>query len=414
MQPSLSKYPHFCLQISGWAFVLACLFSAFSTAALNIFTIAGVVFWLISGYAIKQIKLIKHNLTVQTLLLFFVLLLVSVFWSTTSLDEALSGLKSYRKLLFFFVILCICVSAPIWRMRLFYATFISCLLLAIASVCVSLGVPGFPAPDRYQGAIVVKNHITEGFMLGILVLLGLRMAIFDSQIRIKVLGLLGAFLGIFVAFYLINGRTGFLSVGLAVGSIVLYMPSTFRQKVYLLLGTVVLFGVVLSTSDRFQTRFEQATAEIENYADTSDHNSSMGLRMFYLESGYEIIQKAPFIGHGVGSWKQEFDQLQFDQGITVDDPKYHVCTNPHNDYVMIAAQLGLFGLACWLLFISLIYRSGFILNKGDRVVLQGLLLIYCGGSLFNSFTSDATEGAVFLILVAALLSQLHKQEITYH
>lgn len=414
MQSSLSKYSSMCMQISGWTFVLACLFSAFSTAALNVFTIAGVFFWLISGNVIQQLKVIRKNYVIQVLFVFFLLLLLSVFWSSASLEESLSGLKSYRKLLFFYAIFCICVFAPVWRKRIFYGMFTSCFLLAIASVCVALGIPGFPAPDAYQGAIVVKNHITEGFMLGVLVLLGLRMAIFDSRLGIKVLGLLGAILGIFVAFYLINGRTGFLSVGLAVGAIVLYLPNSFRQKAILVLGAVLLFGVVLSTSDRFQTRFEQATVEIEKYADSSNHNSSMGLRMFYLESGFKIIQKAPFLGHGVGSWKQEFDQLQFDRGITFDDPAYHVCTNPHNDFVMIAAQLGLIGLACWLLFLSLIYRSGFLLSKADRLVLQGLLLIYCGGALFNSFTSDATEGAVFLIMVASLLSRSYEQVTVYH
>ena len=39
----------------------------------------------------------------------------------------------------------------------------------------------------------------------------------------------------------------------------------------------------------------------------------------------------------------------------------------------------------------------------DSFLMHGMLVIYCCGCLFNSFTYDVTEGTVFLILSASLL-----------
>ena len=393
------------MQIAGWSFVIAIFSAAFSTALINIFSIAGFVFWLLSGHAVAQMKRIVRNPICLTLLCFILLLVVSISWSTPSISSALDGIKTYRKLFFFFSVFALCWFLPQWKERLLNALFCSVVLMGFASICVAMGVPGFPEPDPWQGAIFLKNHITQGFLMGLLVLLGVRQILFGTNKLWKIFGGFAVVLAIYVTFYLTNGRTGFLSVGLALGSLVLFLPRTLKQKVVILGVVTLLMAVILATSDRFQNRFSQATAEIEQYSTQVDtkQKTSMGLRMLFWERGFNIIESAPFLGYGVGSWSYQFDQDQLKDGIDKANAKYQVCGNPHNDYIMMAAQVGVFGLMLWLLFLGMMYRFAKIMDFKDSFLMHGMLVIYCCGCLFNSFTYDVTEGTVFLILSASLL-----------
>ncbi len=405
MNFSKTNYSDRCLQVAGWSFVLAIFFAAFSTALVNIFSIAGLVFWFLSGQIVIHMKRMIRNPLCVALLSFILLLIASISWATPSVSSALDGIKTYRKLLFFFAVFAICWFLPQWKDRLSNALFFSIFITALASVCVAIGVPGFPKPDPGQGAIFMKNHITQGFLMGILVLLGVRYILFSSSKVWKIVGALAVVLAVYVTFYLTNGRTGFLSVGLALGSLVLFLPRTLKQKVVVFSAVAVLMAGVLATSDRFQNRFDQATSEIEQYSTQVDvkQKTSMGLRMLFWERGLNIIESAPFLGYGVGSWSYQFDQDQLKDGIDKNSAKYQVCGNPHNDYIMMASQVGVLGLMLWLLFLGMIYRFSKIMSFNDSFLIQGVLLIYCCGCLFNSFTYDVTEGTVFLILSAGFL-----------
>ena len=416
MQISLQRYSDICLSLSGWAFVLAVFFAPFSTASLNTLTILGFVLWFISGRFPQHCRLLARNTICRTLFVFVALLTVSTLWSTTTLEMALDGLKSYRKILFFFAVFGIVWFLPQWKEKILWASLISGVVSALACVCVYLHVPGFPAPDPGQGAIFMKNHITQGFLMGLLVLLSVRVACFYLDKKVKLLGLLATCLAIFVSFYTINGRTGFLSVGVAAGSLVLFLPQTFKQEFSLFALIAIIMASILATSDRFQDRFIQATEEIELYTEEQapvKQKTSMGLRLLFWERGLDIVQKAPFFGHGVGSWSDEFDRDQLEDGIKKGDALYQVCGNPHNDYIMVAAQVGVMGLMIWLLFLGLIYRFGKLMPLKDSFLLHGFLLMYLAGCLFNSFTYDVTEGTLLFILTACLLAPYFRETRIY-
>ena len=142
MQISLQRYSDICLSLSGWAFVLAVFFAPFSTASLNTLTILGFVLWFISGRFPQHCRLLARNTICRTLFVFVALLTVSTLWSTTTLEMALDGLKSYRKILFFFAVFGIVWFLPQWKEKILWASLISGVVSALACVCVYLHVQG--------------------------------------------------------------------------------------------------------------------------------------------------------------------------------------------------------------------------------------------------------------------------------
>jgi len=77
--------------------------------------------------------------------------------------------------------------------------------------------------------------------------------------------------------------------------------------------------------------------------------------------------------------------------------------NPHNDYLLIAAQVGLPGLALLIVLYIVTWRSASRLSSSvHRDLARGLVIAFAAGGLFNSLLLDHTEGLLFAWLTAVL------------
>lgn len=93
-------------------------------------------------------------------------------------------------------------------------------------------------------------------------------------------------------------------------------------------------------------------------------------RQLHIEKGFEIVQKYPFLGLGVSNYINydspiaELTEGRFLrlQGSSAD---YYNRRSPHNSYVQVAAEMGLIGLACFLLLILYPLWILFFRNEGN-------------------------------------------------
>ena len=69
--------------------------------------------------------------------------------------------------------------------------------------------------------------------------------------------------------------------------------------------------------------------------------------------------------------------------------------NPHNEYLLIATQIGLVGLACLLYLFFLQWRLAAQFAPHYRDLARGLVLMMVIGCMFNSLLLDHTEGLWF-------------------
>ena len=115
--------------------------------------------------------------------------------------------------------------------------------------------------------------------------------------------------------------------------------------------------------------------------------------MFWTKS-IEFIRQSVLFGHGPGSIHALFEKSAVGQC----GPAGVASTNPHNQTLAVAIQLGLVGVAVlWAMWIAhlLVFRgNGLVEWIGLVVVVQNIV-----GSIFNSHLFDFVQGWTSVIVV---------------
>jgi O-antigen ligase len=122
----------------------------------------------------------------------------------------------------------------------------------------------------------------------------------------------------------------------------------------------------------------------------------LGQRLEYYRTTLAIIADHPVLGVGTGAFAQAYaEKIRGTHG--------HATVNPHNDYLLIAAQVGLPALIVLLALYALIwhYAAG-LATPLERDLARGLVIAIAVGGVFNSLLLDHTEGLLFAWLTAVL------------
>jgi len=107
------------------------------------------------------------------------------------------------------------------------------------------------------------------------------------------------------------------------------------------------------------------------------------------------------LGLGTGAFKSEYaKQTGFTTGL-------QATSNPHNQYLLMTIETGVVGLFVFLFFLLSAWRSSAFLDAQASLSVQGLVLLFAIGSLFNSLMLDAGEGRFYCTLLGVLVSQLN-------
>ena len=117
--------------------------------------------------------------------------------------------------------------------------------------------------------------------------------------------------------------------------------------------------------------------------------TSVGLRLEFYRTSLNLIAEHPFIGTGTGSFAKVYADKVAGTRLT------HA-TNPHNEYLNIAIQLGLVGeLALLGLFFCVWRFADRLPTARERDLARGLVITFATGCLFNSLLMDHVEGLWF-------------------
>jgi hypothetical protein len=117
-----------------------------------------------------------------------------------------------------------------------------------------------------------------------------------------------------------------------------------------------------------------------------------GERIEFWKRSVEFVAEAPLAGHGTGSIPQLFRKSAAGQSGMAG----LASSNPHNQTLAVAIQLGLLGtavlFAMWIAHLLLFRGDDFLAWAGLVIVAQNLI-----GSLFNSHLFDFTQGWGYVI-----------------
>jgi hypothetical protein len=129
-----------------------------------------------------------------------------------------------------------------------------------------------------------------------------------------------------------------------------------------------------------------------------------GMRAEIYRLTAQIVAEQPWTGHGVGSWLPEYQARA--KGLVSG-----TMTTPHNDYLLYATEIGVFGVAAllwiWLTQLMVARRIG-----GEQGMHLAMLTVTtCIGGMFNAILRDAVFGMAFMILLAIpLAGQVNKNK----
>ncbi len=162
-----------------------------------------------------------------------------------------------------------------------------------------------------------------------------------------------------------------------------------------LLTLALVFGAY-QVSPRLHERVNKMVTEFQAWQPNMHNETSTGERREFYYNTFAIVKQHPLLGVGTGGFPAAYAQQVQGKDVTL-------TRNPHNEYLLVTAQVGVAGLALLLYLFYTQWRHAVKLpSLFEQDAARGLVLTIVITSLFNSPLHDHTEG-LFSAFASALL-----------
>lgn len=233
-----------------------------------------------------------------------------------------------------------------------------------------------------------KNSITHNIIVALAAYLFVLQSLEATDRRRRIIYGLLAVLAAHNVIFMVFGRTGYLVVT-ALFTYIAIARFGKRGLLGVVVAGTVIFATAYWTSGTFHQRIDSAIGETATWNSAQPSATSVGLRLEWYANSLKLIRERPLTGYGTGSFPSIYAKAVEGSGMVA-------TTNPHNEYLLIAIQTGLAGLAGLLFLWVQQWRFAAQLNRPFyRHLARGLVLTFAIGCLFNSLLIDHTEGLLF-------------------
>ena len=155
-----------------------------------------------------------------------------------------------------------------------------------------------------------------------------------------------------------------------------------------------------NTSSRVVERFSNVFNPIED--------QSVKERLSFYSAAFQSIKNKPLLGIGIGNWK--LISIEYSKDVIED---YKVPYHVHNDFLQVAAEIGLFGGIAYLYFILypfVISIKKFLLDREKKFNQFVLIILIFGVYVFDSllnFPMARPVNFIYLLFAMALFYALY-------
>jgi O-antigen ligase len=371
-----------------------------STALDNVLLALLLVCWLASGQWRAKYETIRGNPVALAALAYFSLMALGLLWSPDPLHDGLTYLKKYSDLLLIAILVTV-FTDPQDRRRGLLALAAAIALTLLASLALSIGalptggfITGEPANPT-----VFKKHITQNILMAFGCLLFAELASASVRLQLRWLWSALAALAAFNVLFLVQGRTGYLVLAVLA---VLYLSTRLRWRGLLTAVVLVVAGFVSAyeLSPAFHQRVSGGMGEMSQYQPGEAPQGGVSERLQFYNNTLTLIRDHPILGVGTGGFVHAYAERV--QGTGMQPTR-----NPHNQYLLTTAEVGVVGLALLLLLFAQEWRcAAWLPDARSRTLARGLLLTIMVGSLFNSLLIDHVESLLFAWLSGLLFAAL--------
>lgn len=377
-----------------WVAVFMPIALVLPTAWLSVTEVLLLLTWALSGrYSLKWSRA-RSNPVVLLGTGLFVALVIGTLYSKADWSEALDTLDNYIALLFIPIIVTI-FDEDVWRKRALNAFLIGVAVIALV-VCMRW-LELLPPLDDVRMAF--KNHITEGLILAFGCFVIAHRVVGSPRRRIW--WVLGLILVSTLLFFLYGAKSGYV-IFFALFLLFFWQRFGWRAMIPTLVLLVALTAVLWSVSDVFRHRVEFGFKGLMEYRPGAA-SDSVGVRLEYYKNTWLLIKENPLLGVGTGGFPEGYREIVKEKSL----PRLLITENPHNEYLLLAAQLGVGGAALLIGLLYVQWITRIRLTGEWRYIAQGVAVAMGVGCLFNSVLLDFTDGAWFGVMSGIVFSALN-------
>ena len=381
-------------RIIQYLLIAAFFFLPLTVVGNNIAIWLVTIIWLLTGnYKEKFLEIKKNSLAVASIL-FFLTHVFALLWT----EDISWGLEILRKMLPFLLVLPIFLTVTRLKNSKYY---ISAFLLAISiseslSYLIWLGIIepfGSASIIASTGAInptPLMSHISYNPFLAFGFYLVANKLISGNKISLieRALYTFFAFTMTFNMF-ITGGRAGqvMFFAALIILSFQYFKDSQVKAIIISLVLSISISIIAYSSSDIFKGRIDTT---ISNVTELDENKiTSIGYRITFLINSFELIKNNPILGVGTGDFPNEYEKINL-----ANSPKLPATVQPHNMYLLILAQLGIFGLISllWIFYtqfkIALKSNNHTVRNIGVAMPIFFLIIMWSDSYLLGHFTSN--------------------------
>ena len=287
-----------------------------------------------------------------------------------------------------------------WNLRRYLISLVICAGTALSAygLLQYFGIlphPWWEPKDFLAATYVNHNHFAGYLELAIPVAVGVLIGIKSCGSKIK-LFLISAIVIMLTAFIFAQSRGAWICLGISLFAMnIILIKKKFIKKESLLIFVLL----IVLTFMLFYATDGLVSKRIESIKEIGTGEASMNTRFAIWQGTIDMISHNPLIGTGIGTFTWGF-------------PRYRPMTlasisvnYAHNDYLHMAAEMGLFALPIMLIILVRIISSG--LSKADPVVIGcaiGILSLSLHGLVDFNFHIPAN-----MILVAVYAAIIMKE-----
>lgn len=382
--------------VAGWAVAAVGFSVPISTTLEGVLAVLAALAWTLSGRIAELPGLVRQNRLLVLLPGLFVILALGMLHGEAPLAARVKYLWKYDDLLLPLVFVPFFLDPDV-RRRGLWGFGIAMTITLMLSLLIAAGwkPPGHVLHGIQSNATVFRHQITHNLLMAFAALLFTLVAMRQDTPWKRYGFALLAFCAVIDVFMLVRGRTAQL---ILIALILSVCGKRFGLKgLFAGVGAaLMLVGISYLLSPVFHSRIHKALSEIEQaqVQEVASETSAVGLRLEWYQRTISLIAAHPIIGVGTGSFAHAYTEF-------VTDPKAVKPPHPHNQYLLMASDLGIGGALLLLVLFGVLWWT-FRIPTGnmDVELAQGAVITLAIGCVLNSLLIDHTEGLFFSWMVS--------------
>ena len=357
-----------------------------SVALDNVLLVLIAALWLAGGGYRKKLETLAAHPVALAALLLFGMLAVGLAWGARYPGHGVTYLLKYVDLLFIPLFVTLFGDARTRELALRWFCAGMVVAFVVAELAASGMLDGYPLLHRTAGH-AVKGSITHGVLSAFAAFLFALACAREPRGPLRLLYGVLAIVAVKNVAVIGISRTAYVVLTL----LALYFSYAHfgrRGLVAAALAAAVGFSALYGVSEQFRERVDTVVVDQGDWRSKWTSRESVTVRLEWYRASLAVVRDQPLLGAGTGAFPRALTE-RF-KGGKINAP------NPHNEYLAIAMQVGIAGLALLLhLWWQQLRLAPRLATPVETHLARGLLIVMATGCLFNSFLLDHTEGLFY-------------------